>query len=134
MEDAQLYFDYLRQGSGLVILSPRQKKPQLSPGPQVSDVRQRLPLRKPQLPEGRPQAPDRLTVGLLIHLLGFELGLQLLHFWAVLPLTPASAAVQLDPAGELVAAFASGGQQVEQIPPQMGEPQGVVQLFCSAAS
>jgi hypothetical protein len=44
-------------------------------------------------------------------------------------LTPASAAVQLDPTGELVAAFTSRRQQVEQIPPQMGEPQGVVQLL-----
>ncbi len=113
---------------------PPTKKPQLLPGPQVSDVRQRLPLRKPQLPEGRPQAPDRLTVGLLIHLLGFELGLQLLHFWTVLPLTPASAPVQLDPTGELVATLTTRRQQVEQIPPQMGEPQGVVQLFCSADS
>ena len=64
-----------------------------------------------------------------MHLLGLELGLQLLHLRAVLPLTAAGAAVQLDPTGELVAAFASGGQQVEQIPPQMSETQGFMQLF-----
>jgi len=68
-----------------------------------------------------PQAPHRLTVALLIDLLGLELGLQLLHLRAVLPLAPASAAVQLDPTGELVAAFASWGQQVAQITPQQLE-------------
>jgi hypothetical protein len=91
------------------------------------------PLRKPQLPESRPQAPHRLAVGLLVHLLGFELSLQLLHLRAVLPLSAASAAVQLDSSGELVSAFTSRGQQVAQIPPQMGEPQGVVQLLLLSA-
>ncbi|WP_411873905.1 hypothetical protein [Vulcanococcus limneticus] len=42
--------------------------------------------------------------------------------------------MQLDPTGELVATLTTRRQQVEQIPPQMGEPQGVVQLFCSADS
>ena len=39
---------------------------------------------------------------MLIDLLGLELGLQLLHLRSLLPLAPASAAVQLDPTGELV--------------------------------
>jgi IS5 family transposase len=38
-----------------------------------------LPLRKPKLPERRPQAPDRLAIGLPIVLLDFELDLQLLY-------------------------------------------------------
>jgi hypothetical protein len=41
--------------------------------------------------------------------------------------------VQLDASGELVAALTSRGQQVEQIPPQMGETQGVVQLLLLGA-
>ena len=41
--------------------------------------REGSPLRKPQLPEGRPQGQERLAVGLFIDLLGLELGLQLLH-------------------------------------------------------
>ena len=105
-------------------------KLQLSPGPKVSEIGEApSTLRKPQLPERRPQAPDRLAIGLLINLLGLELSLQLLHLRAVLPLTAASAAVQLHPTRELVAALTSRGQQVEQIPPQMGQAQSVVQLL-----
>jgi hypothetical protein len=48
-------------------------------------------------------------------------------------ITPAGTAVQLHPTGELVAAFASRGQQVAQIPPQVGEAQGVVQLLLLSA-
>ncbi len=91
------------------------------------------PLRKPQLPERRTQAPDRLAIGLLIDLLSLELGLQLLHIRAVLPLAAAGTAVHLDATGELVAAIASRGQQVAQITTQMGEPQGVVQLLLLGA-
>jgi hypothetical protein len=73
------------------------------------------PLRKPQLPEGCPQAPCRLAIGLLIHLLGLELSLQLLNLRAVLPLAAASTAVQLDASGEPVATFTSWGQEVAQV-------------------
>jgi hypothetical protein len=41
--------------------------------------------------------------------------------------------VQLDPTRKLVAAFTSRGQEVEQIPPQMRETQGVVQLLLLSA-
>ena len=86
------------------------------------------PLRKSQLPKRPPQAPDRLTVALLKDLLGLELGLQLLHPRAVLPLAPARAAVQLDASGKLLAALSAGWQQMEQVTPQMGEAQGALQL------
>jgi hypothetical protein len=61
------------------------------------------------------------------------LGLKLLHLRAVLPLAATSAAVQLHPTRELVAALTSRGQQVAWITPQVGQPQGVVQLLLLSA-
>ena len=85
------------------------------------------PLREAQLPEGTPQAPDGLAIGLLIDLLGLELGLQFLHFWAVVPLAAAGAPMQLYPTRQLVATVLAGGEQMEQITAQVGEAQAFVQ-------
>ena len=55
-----------------------QKAPAVS---RATGVRSRggSPLGKPQLPEGRPQAQERLAVSVFIDLLSLDLGLQLLH-------------------------------------------------------
>ena len=70
---------------------------------------------------------------LFIELLGLEPGLQLLGGGAVLPLLAAGAAVEQHPAGELVAALAARGQEVEQSAPEVGEAQGFVQLILVGA-
>jgi hypothetical protein len=49
------------------------------------------------------------------------------------PLTSASTTVQLHPTGELVAAFTTRRQEVEQITAQVSETQGVVQLLLLSA-
>jgi hypothetical protein len=64
---------------------------------------QTSPLLPPQLPEGRPMAPDGVSCGLLIGLASFELGFQFRPEGAVGPLHVAQAAIEEHPLADLVA-------------------------------
>jgi hypothetical protein len=73
-------------------------------------------------------APGGVSCGLLIGLPSFELRLQFRPELAVGPLLVPLAAMEEHPLPDLVAPPLTGGrQQVEQIPPRVGQPQGLMQ-------
>jgi hypothetical protein len=75
-------------------------------------------------------APGGVSSGLLIGLPSLELRLQFRPELAVGPLFVALAAMEEHPLPDLVAPPLSGGrQQVEEVPPQVGKSQGLMQGF-----